>query len=635
MKIKLKNSLLFRLFWIVAIPQFFLFFILGYIFTINLSSVVLNLKDSSFKSDLEGRASYVTEYLHRYRDYLDNLSNSFELSYLQASAFIDQQKIPKNLSIKYLAYIDADGEVFSKNTNVFSKELIKTLGSKDLSKFMSTPIKLDEEVISIMFKELRKGGYFAVALDISAFQNIIDKLSNIDAGVIGWVADGSGNLVASLIKKQVLALNILHGDDNGEYTGMNEAAENFYKNPKAGTAKIFHNKYGFVEHLYFAPINDTNTWVMGLLVVDLAFKAEVIKLTIGVAVALILLLTISMLLTLLTLRKSLEPIKNMLGIFKSLTNTIGEADLTHRLDVKRQDEIGLLSRSFNDFLQVLTDLIETIRGKYLSLNSSIESTEKSIMIMTDGFTEQINQTNTVSVIMEQFYNSVREVAVHSQNAAKSAQQGKGFTEAGVDKVKKVVEAIRAQATVIDNTAQNISGLQESSNQIGEVMEVINAIAEQTNLLALNAAIEAARAGEAGRGFAVVADEVRALAARTHESTQQISSTVDELRNRIDDSVKIMVATNEGSNSTVNLVEEAGIALADIAESISTIERLNTDIASATEEQSQSANGLSENLTKIVSLSKNSEKMTEEIKFSSMGVGQIASELEEILYRFKT
>lgn len=261
MKIKFKNSILFRLSLFITIPQIILFIVLGYIFSLNLANAVLGLKDASFKSDLEGRSIYISEYMQRYRDYLDNLNLSYELSLkygytnLNPKDFIFEQEMPQKISVKHLAYIDKNGEVYSKNANIFSKKLIATLAQRDLDKFISSPIITEQkETISFLFKELRQGGYFAIAIDIKAFQDVMDSLSNLDMGVIGWAADGDANLVASTFKDQIMVLNLLKGDDDGKYTGMNAAAEAFYKEPKAGRSSLYDHEFDLVEHIYFAPV---------------------------------------------------------------------------------------------------------------------------------------------------------------------------------------------------------------------------------------------------------------------------------------------------------------------------------------------------------------------------------------------
>jgi len=312
----------------------------------------------------------------------------------------------------------------------------------------------------------------------------------------------------------------------------------------------------------------------------------------------------------------------------------GEADLTQVLKIDRQDELGELAKGFNQFVERIRELIKNIGNTAQQLAASANQVESSSHNMGEAMNNQQSEVDQIAVAMNELVATVEEVARHAQDASDTAQTGGGEAASGTEQVQAVIASIKEQAEVINETAVEIENLQESGKQIGEVMTVIRGVAEQTNLLALNAAIEAARAGEAGRGFAVVADEVRTLAARTHESTEQIQSTIDELLKHITRAVTAMHTSSEGSNKTVTNAESAGQALVSINQAIDNIEGMNIQIASATQQQSSTVDELNRNLERIVELSSSTSHSSQEVANSGTQLSQLAAELQKLVGRFK-
>ncbi|MCU8016548.1 methyl-accepting chemotaxis protein [Shewanella sp. SM72] len=229
---------------------------------------------------------------------------------------------------------------------------------------------------------------------------------------------------------------------------------------------------------------------------------------------------------------------------------------------------------------------------------------------------------------------MQEVSVSASHAADAAKQADVFTADGQARVKKTINVIRELAGDVGTAEMQINKLEQEGQHIGRVLEVIQAIAEQTNLLALNAAIEAARAGEQGRGFAVVADEVRSLASKTHQSTEEIKLMIANVQNGTQSAVAAINIGNEKAISSVEAASNAGEALAHIAEMVSQISEMNNQIALAAKAQTTMANESHQNIQHIAEQSEESLRTTDEIYAASVQLSSMASNLTALVSRFK-
>ena len=276
----------------------------------------------------------------------------------------------------------------------------------------------------------------------------------------------------------------------------------------------------------------------------------------------------------------------------------GEGDLTRRLPVTSNDELGQLAGSFNRFVEKVHGLVRQIVEMTGQLTELVNQVSDQAQRSEQAMAQQRHETDQVATAINEMSAAAHEVAKSAQNAAEAAQQtdregqaAKSVVDGSIQRIHSLVEDIRSSGVSLDS-------LQQDVQSIVSVLDVIRSIAEQTNLLALNAAIEAARAGEAGRGFAVVADEVRALASRTQQSTQEIQGMIDRLQQGTQQSVTSMRRSSDAGELTSEQANKAGESLDAIAQLIATINAMNAQIASAAEEQTAVAEEINRSVHQI-------------------------------------
>ena len=274
------------------------------------------------------------------------------------------------------------------------------------------------------------------------------------------------------------------------------------------------------------------------------------------------------------------------------------SDLSHQLPVLSADEIGLTASAINRMLGKFRGIIQEVDSIAGLVAGKVGNTRQSMVSTLHGIQAQQQETEQVSCAVTQMSHTIQDVAKNAERASEAAHQANRNTEKGNQVVAANVSAMTALAQEVNSAAEVVRRVAQDSSQIGRVVEVIQGISDQTNLLALNAAIEAARAGEAGRGFAVVADEVRTLAQRTHESTQEINAMIDRLQQGVSQAERVMAAGVDKAQSAVDQVQSAGKELAEISLSVHSIEDLNVQIASAAEEQSVVTSGIAQSVVHI-------------------------------------
>ncbi|NKQ12292.1 methyl-accepting chemotaxis protein [Pseudomonas sp. SST3] len=276
----------------------------------------------------------------------------------------------------------------------------------------------------------------------------------------------------------------------------------------------------------------------------------------------------------------------------------GDGDLTHRLQITSQDEVGELASSFNRFV----DKIHGMVGQMVEVTSQLTELVGEVAAQARrseiAMAQQRQETDQVATAIHEMSAAAQEVAQSAQNAANAAQQTDQEGQDAKRVVNVSVQRIHALVQDIRESGASINNLQKDVESIINVLGVIRSIADQTNLLALNAAIEAARAGEAGRGFAVVADEVRALASRTQQSTQEIQGMIDRLEQGTQSAVNAMIRSSEAGESSSEQANRAGVSLDAIAQLIGTINAMNAQIASAAEEQTSVAEEINRSVHQI-------------------------------------
>ncbi|WP_407292392.1 methyl-accepting chemotaxis protein [Stutzerimonas zhaodongensis] len=313
---------------------------------------------------------------------------------------------------------------------------------------------------------------------------------------------------------------------------------------------------------------------------------------------------------------------------------IASGDLTASTAVTRRDELGALQKGIQQMGTTLRQLIGGIRDGVSQISSAAEELSAVTMQTSAGVNSQKEETDQVATAMNEMSATVQEVARNAEQAAQAANEADKEAQEGDRVVAEVVAQIERMAGEVIRSTEAMTVLQNDSDKIGSVMNVIRAVAEQTNLLALNAAIEAARAGEAGRGFAVVADEVRGLAQRTQKSTEEIEGLVTALQNGTQQVSAIMQNSRSLTESSVELTRSAGTSLARITSTVSNIQAMNQQIATAAEQQSAVAEEISRSVVNVRDVSEQTAAASEETAASSVELARLGSHLQTMVSRFR-
>ncbi len=312
----------------------------------------------------------------------------------------------------------------------------------------------------------------------------------------------------------------------------------------------------------------------------------------------------------------------------------GEGDLTSRLNATGRDEIADLGRSFNSFVSKIQTTIGNVAAATEQLASAAEEMDVITIDTREGAGRQQSETDLVATAMNEMTATVQEVAKNALTAADAAQQANNYAEEGRNTVTQTMDSIDVLAREVEKAASVIHRVSQDSENIGSVLEVIKSIAEQTNLLALNAAIEAARAGEQGRGFAVVADEVRTLASRTQQSTQEIQLMVESLQSGTKNAVSAMELGQNKAKETVEQASEAGSALHNITQSVADINQMNNQIAEAAKQQGEVAEEINQNIINITDVANETANGADQLSTASSELANLSNDLQTLVGRFK-
>jgi len=326
------------------------------------------------------------------------------------------------------------------------------------------------------------------------------------------------------------------------------------------------------------------------------------------------------------------PINDVVHAFDDLAE--GEGDLTRRLNSEGKSEMARLSGGFNRFADKVHNLVQQVGGEVQNLTTVVENVSNIVEQTQQGSIQQREQTGQVATAITEMTATVQEVAANANSAADSAQQADQNARTGQSVVSDTIQSIQALASEIETGANVIHELEKDAEAIGSVLDVIRGIAEQTNLLALNAAIEAARAGEQGRGFAVVADEVRTLASRTQESTSEIQEMINSLQSQARAAVEAITQGQDKTRTSVDNASNAGEALNAITESVTTITNMNFQIASASEEQSVVAEEINKNVVNISEVADKNASASEQLATSSNDLARLTEDLRGLVSQFK-
>lgn len=343
---------------------------------------------------------------------------------------------------------------------------------------------------------------------------------------------------------------------------------------------------------------------------------------------------LAMLLGLLAAWLITQQIITPLRLTLSAAARIAKGDLSQDLEVGRRDEMGMLQRSMQDMTLSLRQLISGISDGVTQIASAAEQLSAVTAQTSVGVTSQKDETDCVATAMNQMTSTVMEVARNAEEASEAARHADQQARDGDKVVNDAIAQIERLALEVNNSTEAMGKLKLESDKIGGVLDVIKSVSQQTNLLALNAAIEAARAGEAGRGFAVVADEVRGLAQRTQESTEEIEVLIAALQSGTQQVVLTLDASRTLTDSSVELSRQAGSALGHITRTVSTIQAMNQQIAAAGEEQSSVAEQINRSVLNVRDVSEQTAASSEETAASSIELARLGVQLQEMVGKFR-
>jgi methyl-accepting chemotaxis protein len=460
----------------------------------------------------------------------------------------------------------------SKHTNRIERNLESI--DENWAEFMASRLNAEEKRLAGLFQEeLHKFKKEAVEKITKDFK--VDKYSNTDRllkGVVNPVVGEMKETIASLIKLQEEEAEAFFTETNEAYHAMNT-----------------------------------------LVAVSLAVGA-----------------IISLLLAYLTIKTITQGVSRIEQTAKKLA----EGDLGARVEYGNKDELGQISTAFNKMADRFHDAINEVKESVTQLASTAEETSTVTAQTNQGISQQLTETSQVATAMNQMSATVQDVARNAVEAAEAAREADSTFHQGKQVIDKVIDAIGELAKEVDEAAGVIQKLESESMNIGSVLDVIKSIAEQTNLLALNAAIEAARAGEQGRGFAVVADEVRTLAGRTQESTQEIEEMISNLQSGANNAVKVMEGGKAMTQVGVDQAAAASKALQTINAAVEQISGMNTQIASAAEEQNSVTEEINRSIASINEVAEQSANGAQQTAQASDELARLAEQLKGLVGRFK-
>ncbi|CAH6855816.1 Methyl-accepting chemotaxis protein [Vibrio chagasii] len=468
----------------------------------------------------------------------------------------------------------------------------------------------------------QKQGVLAADLTVTS---IIDTVLNVklDNDGFAFLVDGNNNIVAysdeALSQKPLTSLNPELTANRVSQLIQNQTITTLAW-PSQGDKLV-----------YIANVPNTD-WSLGIVIdKELAFSAVTDAIQFIALTSLVLYIVISIASTM-VINRLLYPLQTLSEALTQLAQ--GRGDLTQRIDITRMDEIGKLAELVNQFLSQMQSMLKGVVEHSHDLNNHAEKANQLATQSSIRVENQQNDINQIATAIHEMSATAAEVASHAELTASASQASATACNDGQEVIQQNRDAITRLATQVEDAANVIRELENNAQSINQILSTIQGIAEQTNLLALNAAIEAARAGEQGRGFAVVADEVRVLSQRTHGSTEEIRVMIDTLQKNTEHAVDSMTTSTQLAENSVGFAEQAHDSLSKITQAISEINDMALQIASAAEEQRAVSEDISRNTQGIKDASDDLAQQAESSRNSSNEMSNAAESMRRDVERFK-
>ena len=500
-------------------------------------------------------------------------------------------------------------------------------GVKILMTSIAFPLEQDGKVIGVLGVDISLASL--QALSIEAHQSLFDGAGHVSiispAGLLAGYSQDSSLLGGKLDKafstrhSQILSRLASNRPDASHYDGALQVLQPLLPIP---TSLPWGVLIEVPEQVLLAPAARLEAEMDAV-----GTRNTAVSLGLGLVVGIIGILLIWLM--------ALGVTRPILGVAAMLENIAsGEGDLTRRLDYAKQDELGQLASWFNRFLDKLQPIIADVKRSVQDARNTADQSALIANQTSDGMQQQYREVDQVATAFQEMSATAQDVAHNASQAAEAARTADHASREGIDVIAQTTSSIELLSKEMSVAMQEVEGLADSSEKIGSVLEVIRSIAEQTNLLALNAAIEAARAGEAGRGFAVVADEVRNLAKRTQDSVEEIRQVIEGLQSGTKEVVSTMHSSHRQAQGSVDQVEKAVAVLQRISQAVSVITDMNLQIASAAEEQSSVAEEINRNVASIRDVTESISSQADESAKISQGLNKLANHQQSLMDQFR-
>lgn len=472
----------------------------------------------------------------------------------------------------------------------------------------------DQKLRADMLQLRRNEKDFMLRRDIkylTKFNKNIDDFSRHVADKIDF--SNSKEKIQSLIKKYHFNFNELVKQNQNKGLSSNEGLLGSMRSKVQESENMLKNLSKKLNTTIEDDIGNVNSFLIIVNVIGAALAILILSMMVWLA------------------RGMLSPIKNLAKTMKQATD---ESDLSLRLTVTSQDEIGETSQAFNMMLERFQSIVSQVNAAASQISAASGKVTAITQHTSQGIQEQQSQTEQLATAMNEMSVSVQEVAKNTEEAVIGASQANEESNNGRQVVDITGKTINVLADGIKQASICIQRVEKDSENIGTVLDVIRGIADQTNLLALNAAIEAARAGEQGRGFAVVADEVRTLASRTQESTQEIQKIIESLQEGSKEAVQSMENSREQAHTSVEQISKAGESLIAIVKTVALIDDMNTQIANAVEKQAAVVDEIDSKVVVINQVAIESAAGANQTSDANTDLAQLAIQLQNLAGQFK-